>query len=267
MADVAPTITTVGSLPQARVGVAYTFTFTATGTPTPTWAITAGTLPTGLTLSAAGVLSGTPTAAGTAAVTVTATGLAPADTLDVSIEVVANTLANVADLAAHLNETIPAGATTSAQQAIDAAVATVQLWSGRTLVPTRETVTVTGWSQVVPLPDGPVTTVHSVTVGGVARDDWTLDPDGQLLFTGAIPLASAVVVDFEHGFPVGSRQWHAARLLVLREAERIFNNPRNRTSYNGPGPDGYSFVTDMSSRIMTPDEQALLSLIARPGGF
>src|SRR6202040_1091027 len=38
-----------------------------------TWKVTTGTLPAGLALSAAGVISGTPTAAGVSAITVTAT--------------------------------------------------------------------------------------------------------------------------------------------------------------------------------------------------
>ncbi|WP_447415103.1 Ig domain-containing protein, partial [Clostridium perfringens] len=43
------------------------------GTPTYTYAVTAGALPAGLTLSTGGTLSGTPTAAGTFNVTITAT--------------------------------------------------------------------------------------------------------------------------------------------------------------------------------------------------
>ena len=60
-----------------NVGTAYSSTFTAAGTPTPTFALTSGTLPPGLSLSSAGVLSGSPTTPGTYADTVTAsaTGL------------------------------------------------------------------------------------------------------------------------------------------------------------------------------------------------
>jgi large repetitive protein len=50
----------------AAVNSPYSYTFTATGGTTPyTWSVNAGTLPAGLTLSAAGVLSGTPTTTGT----------------------------------------------------------------------------------------------------------------------------------------------------------------------------------------------------------
>ncbi len=59
----APTIVTK-MVPTGRTGVAYTATLEASGgTGAPTWSIASGALPAGLTLSASGVLSGTPTAA------------------------------------------------------------------------------------------------------------------------------------------------------------------------------------------------------------
>jgi hypothetical protein len=62
------------TLPAATVGVAYSQALTATGGASPyKFAVTAGTLPAGLTLSAAGSITGTPTATGSAAITVTAT--------------------------------------------------------------------------------------------------------------------------------------------------------------------------------------------------
>jgi hypothetical protein len=65
---------TTASLPSGTVGVAYSQTLAGTGGTTPyTWSISAGTLPAGLTLSAAGVLSGTPTAAGTSSFTIKVT--------------------------------------------------------------------------------------------------------------------------------------------------------------------------------------------------
>ena len=54
------------SLPDAVQGIAYSRTLAATGgTGTNTWSLATGSLPTGLTLSAAGVISGTRTATGT----------------------------------------------------------------------------------------------------------------------------------------------------------------------------------------------------------
>jgi len=72
---VCPTITIAqSSLPQGTMGTAYSQTLTASGgiAPYSTWTITAGTLPTGLTLNAStGVVSGTPTASASPATSVT----------------------------------------------------------------------------------------------------------------------------------------------------------------------------------------------------
>jgi hypothetical protein len=70
LAPVAPTITSAAPPATGTVGTAYNFTVTATGTPAPTF--TAPGLPTGLTISTAGVISGTPSAAGTFPGTITA---------------------------------------------------------------------------------------------------------------------------------------------------------------------------------------------------
>ena len=81
----APTITN-GPPPNGTVGVAYSFTYTTTGSPT--LSVTAGSLPPGLSLSAAGVISGTPTTVGTFSGTVTATnGTAPNATQNFSITI------------------------------------------------------------------------------------------------------------------------------------------------------------------------------------
>ena len=65
-----PSITTA-TLPGATFGTAYSATLTGTGGITPyTWTVSQGTLPAGLSLSGAGVLSGTATAGGTASFTV-----------------------------------------------------------------------------------------------------------------------------------------------------------------------------------------------------
>lgn len=59
-----PTVTTL-SLASATVGVAYSFALSATGTAPITWTLQSGTLPTGLSLSAGGIISGTPTVVAT----------------------------------------------------------------------------------------------------------------------------------------------------------------------------------------------------------
>jgi hypothetical protein len=69
-----PSITTP-SLPSGEVGVAYSQTLAGTGGATPyTWAVTTGSLPAGLSLnSSTGVISGSPTTAGSPTFTVTLT--------------------------------------------------------------------------------------------------------------------------------------------------------------------------------------------------
>lgn len=58
------TITTLPPLDTGAVGSPYSLQFTASGSPPYTWSVISGALPTGLTMSATGLLSGTPTAAG-----------------------------------------------------------------------------------------------------------------------------------------------------------------------------------------------------------
>lgn len=71
-----PLVTTTSPLPASTVGVEYIgVAFTASGGDTPyTWTVSGGALPSGLTLSSGGVLAGTPTANGTFAFTVQASG-------------------------------------------------------------------------------------------------------------------------------------------------------------------------------------------------
>ena len=76
--SVPPVAITTAVLPAAQQGSAYQATLTSTGgSGTTTWKVSAGSLPAGLSLSAAGVLSGTPTATGTAHFTVEATAAGP----------------------------------------------------------------------------------------------------------------------------------------------------------------------------------------------
>ncbi|MES2033063.1 MAG: putative Ig domain-containing protein, partial [Pseudomonadota bacterium] len=68
-----------GALPAALGGTAYSQAFTATGGQgAHTFALASGTLPAGLTLSTAGVLSGTPSAAGAFSFSILATDASPA---------------------------------------------------------------------------------------------------------------------------------------------------------------------------------------------
>jgi hypothetical protein len=61
---------TTTSLPSGEIGAAYSFKLSGSGgTGTYVWTLSTGALPTGLTLSSRGVISGTPSAAGSQAVT------------------------------------------------------------------------------------------------------------------------------------------------------------------------------------------------------
>ena len=78
-----------GGAPSANgtVGSTYSFSYAASGFPAPTFSLTSGALPTGLSLSTAGVLSGTCTVAGTFTGVVTATNSNGSDTQGFSIVV------------------------------------------------------------------------------------------------------------------------------------------------------------------------------------
>lgn len=76
--DDVPVTVSPGSLPNGAVAAAYSQTITASGGVGPySFAVTAGALPAGLTLSAGGALSGTPTAGGVFNFTITATDSSP----------------------------------------------------------------------------------------------------------------------------------------------------------------------------------------------
>ena len=74
---VIPAITSAAPTGSLKTGAAFLFTVAASGTSPVAFSITAGTLPTGLTLNpTSGVISGTPTTAGSFSYTVTATNAA-----------------------------------------------------------------------------------------------------------------------------------------------------------------------------------------------
>ena len=120
-ATAAPSITT-DTLPNGKVGEAYSQTLTATGTAPITWSIDGG-LPAGLSLNAdTGEISGTPTADGTAKFTVKATNSAGSNTKELSI-----TITKAAPAEHTITVTTEGNGTASASHAKAAAGTTITL--------------------------------------------------------------------------------------------------------------------------------------------
>lgn len=78
-APIAPVLIASTPPAAAMVGAPYSYSFTASGVPAPTFTVSSGSLPDGLTLTPAGLLSGTPTSAGSSTFTVTASNEASPD--------------------------------------------------------------------------------------------------------------------------------------------------------------------------------------------
>mgnify|MGYP001009379411 CR=1 FL=1 len=89
-----PPVITTTTLSNATVGVPYSASLAATGGTLPySWSVPPGTLPPGLSLSTGGIISGTPTAAGTANFTVRVTdGASASATLPLTLNVSAGAL-------------------------------------------------------------------------------------------------------------------------------------------------------------------------------
>ncbi|GGL07535.1 YVTN family beta-propeller protein [Curtobacterium luteum] len=87
-APVAPAFTADTPPAATTVGATYSYTFAASGSPSPTFSVSKGQLPAGLSLTAGGVLAGTPTATGTSTFTVAASnGVGSDATTEVTITV------------------------------------------------------------------------------------------------------------------------------------------------------------------------------------
>jgi hypothetical protein len=88
---------TTSALPGATLGVPYSQTLQSTGgSGTVVWSVLAGALPAGLSLSTAGVVSGTPTLAGTSAITVLVTSGVATATQNLSLVVSTTPASSVA---------------------------------------------------------------------------------------------------------------------------------------------------------------------------
>jgi hypothetical protein len=113
----APVLTAATAPDTGTYGAPYSYTYEATGYPAPTFAVTSGTLPAGLSLSSAGMLSGTPTSAGISTFTVTASnGTSPdamtaSQTITVGQSTQAITFTSTAPSAAKTGDTYTVAAT------------------------------------------------------------------------------------------------------------------------------------------------------------
>ena len=128
-----PAITTI-SLPDGKVGDAYSQTLAATGTNPITWGIEAGTLPDGLTL-VGDTIKGTPSKAGDFKFTVKATNSGGSVTKELTIKVAD------AEAAKYHNVTLTDAGTGATGAGSHAAGTTVNIYAG-----TKSGYTFTGWT-------------------------------------------------------------------------------------------------------------------------
>ena len=128
-----PAITTV-TLPDGKVGDAYSQTLAATGTNPITWGIEAGTLPDGLTL-VGDTIKGTPSKAGDFKFTVKATNGGGSDTKELTIKVAD------AEAAKYHNVTLTGAGTGATGAGSHAAGTTVNIYAG-----TKSGYTFNGWT-------------------------------------------------------------------------------------------------------------------------
>jgi hypothetical protein len=204
---VAPTITTT-NLPDGTVDAAYSTTLTASGVPAPTFEITSGELPDGLTLSADGVLSGTPTENGDFTIEVTASnGLDATTTLTLHVGKahfttdVAVTLSGEARVGARLDAVVTA--ITPAPDAL-----AYQWLADGTPIPGATSASFT-------VPASLASAAISVRVTAVRVG--YVDSVGTSVPTAPIATDPAPIVDIEEGLPAASFAVHAKKRGVIGE--------------------------------------------------
>ena len=217
-------ISSAATLPGAVIATAYSETLRAAGgTPPYTWTLTAGSLPTGLSLAASGIISGTPTGVGVSSFTAQVTDSASLQTskqMSIAVELrpsittsaLPNGVAGVAysQALAASGGTPPyswsistgslpaglalstAGAITGTPSAGGAFTFTVQLSDSLSVTATKQfSITVAATlsiSTAASLPDGVIASSYSQTltaVGGTPPYTWTLT-------AGALPAGLAL---------------------------------------------------------------------------
>ena len=215
-----PAVITSAAPPAATLGVSYSFTLTASGAQPITWTVTG--LPAGLSHTS-GVISGTPTAAGTANVMVTAANGAGADATATYSLVVSPPAAPTFTSAA------PAAGVVGISYTHTFAVSTTTAvtWSISGTPPNGLSFnTTTGVLSGTPSTAGSSTfTVTATNAGGPANQAVTL----QINAPGSVPDTSVenVVIPTPSKFP------------------NVVPNPRNG-QLNGAGPDLNAYAVDVS---------------------
>ena len=155
----------------------------------------------------------------------------------------------VSDLEAFLQQDL-SDYPTEAQAAVDQGIGVVEAHCKRRFAQVTGDVRTMRWRARIVLPDPPVSHISSITVDGI-------DCPYEIDATGNAWLGrhgSQAVITYTHGFATVPE---AVRLVALRLASRIFKNPMGRVSYTSEGQT-YSAAMDVSPRIMTGDEMAIL---------
>ena len=172
-------------------------------------------------------------------------------------------LVTVEELASFTQLLIPTGTpTVEAQAACDRATALVRAYCRRKLTQETRTDTVAVIRELAELPETPVASITSITIGGSPVTGYTLRADGSILFPRWYVQGTTATVTYVAGFPSTDYRLEAARAVAVRVAARLWTNPDTRTSYAGPGDLSYSTGPELV-RLLTLDERLMLDPAAR----
>lgn len=137
-----------------------------------------------------------------------------------------------------------------AQAAVDQAIGVVEAHCKRRFAQVVDDERTMRWRARIILPDPPVSDIASIKVDGV-DSPYEIDASGNVWLGRS---GSQVVITYTHGF---ASVPESVRLVAVRLASRIFKNPMGRVSYSAEGQN-YSAAVDVSPRILTGDEMAML---------
>jgi len=231
----APLAIQTSSLPNATIGTSYSQILTASGGKTPyTWARSSGTLPTGLTLSSSGMISGTLSATGTFTFTARVTDAAAASTTkSLSITVTSGTTA-----LSITTSTLPDGSVGAAYNQTLAATggSTPYTWSASGTLPPGITVSTGGVLAGTP------TTAGTYSFTARAIDSKSVTATRSLSLTIAAPPATPMSTSDKNLFLTNCVVCHTPSGLEYRTAAQIQSAIRGNV-----GGMGTSQLTALSS--------------------